>query len=187
MRLWSIPSLVLTLLTFSAFSLSNDGVEDLDKAPSLDGKKDLLTIVGKVVYDKDRIEGCSVKVYQGNDLIHDMVTSKSGKYEAELEIGHQYMFHFQKEGYLNKMFAVDAENNIPKHHNGFPAYPVNVIMIPMERFTGVDMDHLEFPFALVRYSKRMQMFDNDPKYTQNMKRAISAAMLQSGRLAREED
>lgn len=144
----------------------------------------MLPILGKVVYDKERIEGCQVKVYQGNKLIYDELTSKSGKYEVELPVGHQYMVHFNKEGYLSKMFSVDAENGLPKEVTAYPPFTVNVILIPNERFAGVDMDHLEFPFALVHYNKRLAMFDNDPKYTQNMKRAISAAMLQAGRLAK---
>lgn len=145
-------------------------------------KKDSgLLIHGRVVYDKERIEGVKVYLYKGNELIMETVTEKNGRYEAELEFGYEYMFRFQKEGYLNKMFAVDAKNDLPKYEIENPTFPVNVIMIPLSKFDGVDMDVLEFPFAYISYSKRMRMFDYDTKYTQNMSRALAAAMLQSGR------
>jgi len=144
-------------------------------------KELLLPVLGRVVYDKQRIEGCSVQVYKGNELILDVLTDKSGRYRADLELGYEYSFRFSKAGYLNKLFAVDAKNGLPKEVTAYPPFTVNIIMLPLERFEGVDMDLLEFPFALVKYNKRVASFDNDPKYTQNMSRAIAAAMLQSSR------
>lgn len=188
MKFHLIPNL-FTCFCFiiCSWTMAGDGHE-LISVP-LDGvngtitlkKENKLRIMGRVEYDKERIEGVAVKLYKGNELIMDVVTDKSGRYEAELDFGHEYMFHFSKAGYLNKMFAVDAKNNLPKEPLNHPAFPVNVLMIPMEKFEGVDMDVLEFPFALVRFNKRFQLFDNDPKYTQNMSRALAAAMLQSGR------
>ena len=176
-----VPSLFA--LVFMAFlhtpSTASNG---LDEPPVHMVKKgDGLLITGRVAYDKKRIEGVSVRLYKGNELIMDEVTDKNGRYEAVLEFGHEYMFHFRKDGYLSKMFAVDAKNNLPKEEIQNPAFAVNVIMLPIEKFNGVDMDMLEFPFAFISYHKRYQAFDFDPKYTQNMSRALAAAMLQAGR------
>jgi hypothetical protein len=176
--LFRVPVLFLLVTHLSMPAASAESGSDVSEFSK---KENTLLVHGRVVYDKERIEGVKGLIYRGNDLVMEFVTEKSGRYEVELEYGHQYMLHFSKEGYLNKMFAVDTQNNIPKGTIENPAFPVNVIMIPMDKFAGVDMDMLEFPFAHIGYNKRDRMFQYDPKYTQNMSRALAAAMLQSSR------
>jgi hypothetical protein len=107
-----------------------------------------------------------------------------GRFEVALDIGGLYAIDVERRGYVKKRFIIDARTDEPSKVITGP-FEAMVTLIAMSAVEGVDLEELDFPFALVTYSKKDKAFMADPAYIEEMKRLESSLMLGSARAKRQ--
>lgn len=141
----------------------------------------MLPVQGRITDGENKLEGCTVVLLKGNDAVDTAVTSKSGKFTHLLEIGQDYSLIFEKAGFVPKRIVIDTH---------FPEDPTDLVFEPLamdislmaaEKYAGVDTDVLDFPFAIVRFDRKLNGFVQDQEYTMGMQRANGALLLMAAR------
>lgn len=164
----------LTLLMW-CFLLASAAVAQKEADPWL------LEITGRITDGEKKLSGCQVIVYEGNEVVGDQVTDKSGRFGLGLGMGKEFAIVFQKEGFLPKRVLVDTRAKIPAELAAIPPVEMEMSMLPAGKYEGADTDVLDFPFAIVRWNRQLLAFVQDQQYTADMMRANGAALLQAGR------
>lgn len=140
-----------------------------------------LPVSGKVTNGDDRLAGCRVIVYKGNDMVAEQVTGKSGKFALGVPLGDQYALEFKAEGFIAKRIIVDTRADVPAEELVFVPLDMVVGMLAASKYTGADTDALDMPFAIVRFNPRTKAFEDDLQYTRDMMRTNGALLLMAGR------
>jgi hypothetical protein len=152
-----------------------------------DGKRDLSTtafvlpVEGKVMDNKDvLLVNATVRVKQDGKELAKWSTDSKGRFDIILDIGGLYAIDVMHKDHVTKRFIIDARSDDPSQviTGAFQAF---VTLIPNEAVDGVDIEELDFPFALVIYDKNEKAFMADPLYIEQMKRLESSLMLSSAR------
>lgn len=170
------PLLSLTLLLglcaseSSAQSTKNKAQED-----------PLLPVGGKIVNGESKLEGCTVKVFQENDVVFEQVTDRSGRFDVGLALGHLFTVQFEHPGHVTKRIVVDTHAQVDPRELSMMPLQMDVMMLSQASYEGADTDVMDLPFAVVKYDKRVGAFVQDLEYTADMQRANGAALLQAGR------
>ena len=141
----------------------------------------VLPVGGKIVDGSSNLVGSSVKVFRDNELVHELVTERSGKFQVGLSLGHLFTVQFDHPGYVTKRIVVDTNAPVDPRELAMMPLQMDVMMLPTSRYEGADTDVMDMPFAMVRYDKRVGAFVQDLEYTAAMQRANGAALLQAGR------
>ncbi len=92
---------------------------------------------------------------------------------------------FSMEGYQSKSVLVNTHAKLPDELLELPAMSMDLTLLPSAKYEGADTDELDFPFALVRYDKKLMNFVQDQQYTTDMMRTNGAVLLQAGRATRK--
>lgn len=150
-------------------------------AAQKDGEPMVLEIVGRITDGEKKLAGCQVTVYDGNDVVGDQVTDKSGRFGLGLGLNKEFAIVFQKEGFLPKRMLVDTRAKIPAEVVAIAPLDMEMSMLVADKYEGADTDVLDFPFAIVKWNRQVGAFVQDHEYTVDMMRANGAALLQAGR------
>jgi len=146
-----------------------------------------LEIYGRVMAGEEKLSGAEVIVYKGNEQVGLITTEKSGKFDLRLGMNDQYSIEFRKEGFAPKRILIDT--HLPKFPAGAEVViaPIGMDLTLMEKakFDGANTDDLDFPFALIKWSKRDQAFVQDAQYTADMQRTSGALLLVAARADKE--
>lgn len=173
----------LTMLPVALFALLLGASASAQEAP---GPEQLtLPIVGRVSDAEGKLQGCSIKVFNGNDLVGEQVTSKNGRFDMQLGLGQEYAIEFHKEGFLPKRVLVDTRADLPKDLMWIDPLMMEMSMLQASKYGGANTDDLDFPFAIIRYNKGAKAFVQDQDYTADMMRTNGALLLMSGRAGKE--
>ena len=164
----------LTLFAWSVLLAAN-------VAAQKDGEPMILEIVGRITDGEKKLAGCQVTVYEGNDVVGDQVTDKSGRFGLGLGLNKEFAIVFQKEGFLPKRMLVDTRAKIPAEGVAIAPLDMEMSMLVADKYEGADTDVLDFPFAIVKWNRQVGAFVQDQEYTVDMMRANGAALLQAGR------
>lgn len=141
----------------------------------------VLPITGRITDGEKKLEGCELLTYEGNELVGRQVTDKSGRFGMGLGLGKEFAIEFRKEGFLPKRILVDTRAELPKELVEIAPMDMEMSMLPASKYEGADTDVLDFPFAIVKYDKRVGAFVQDQQYTSDMMRANGALLLMSVR------
>lgn len=158
---------VLFLISISAFAQEREAL--------------VLQITGRISDGEKKLPGCEVIVYQGNDIVGQQVTDKSGRFGLGLGLQREYAIVFQKEGFLPKRMLVDTRGKIAPGTTSLAPIDMEMSMLMASKYEGSDTDVLDFPFAIVQWNRQLGAFAQDQQYTAGMMRANGAALLQAGR------
>ncbi|MBK6829892.1 MAG: hypothetical protein IPG92_03695 [Flavobacteriales bacterium] len=146
-----------------------------------DGEPMVLEIVGRITDGEKKLAGCQVTVYDGNDVVGEQVTDKSGRFGIGLGLQKEFAIVFQREGFLPKRMLVDTRAKIPVEVVAIAPLDMEMSMLVADKYEGADTDVLDFPFAIVKWNRQVGAFVQDQEYTVDMMRANGAALLQAGR------
>jgi len=147
----------------------------------------MLPVQGRITDGESKLEGCRVVLLKGNVPVDTITTNKNGKFEHLLEIGQDHALVFLKEGFVPKRVVIDTR---------FPEDPTDIVFEPLvmdisllaeDKYTGVDTDVLDFPFAIIRYDRKMGGFAQDQAYSMGMQRANGALLLMAARAGKRQD
>ena len=141
----------------------------------------ILEVTGRISDGERKLMGCSVTVYDGNEVVGHQMTDKNGRFGFGLGLDKEFAIVFEKEGFLPKRMLVDTRAKIPAEVMGLAPIGIEMSMLVATKYEGADTDVLDYPFAIIRWSKQDMAFVQDHQYTASMMRANGAALLQAGR------
>ena len=141
----------------------------------------ILAVTGRITDGERKLEGCSVTVYDGNDVVGHQLTDKSGRFGLGLGLDKEFAIVFEMEGFLPKRMLVDTRAKIPADVMGLAPIGIEMSMLVATKYEGADTDVLDYPFAIIKWNKQAMAFVQDHEYTADMMRANGAALLQAGR------
>ncbi len=142
-----------------------------------------LEIYGRLTDGENKLPGCEVIVYKGNEEAGRFTTDKSGKFEVAMALNETYSMEFHKEGFATKRIAIDT--HMPKAREGaevmIAPIGMDISLLEKAKYTGANTDELDFPFAMVKWSKAQGAFAQDQEYTMGMQRTNGAILLMAAR------
>lgn len=141
----------------------------------------VLEITGRISDGEKKLAGCEVIVYEGNEVVGQQVTDKSGRFGLGLGLQKEFAIVFQKDGFLPKRVLVDTRAKLPASTIALAPLDMEMSMLPAAKYEGADTDVLDFPFAIISWNRQAGAFTQDQQYTVGMMRANGAALLQAGR------
>jgi len=166
-------SLLLTavLLILSTESRSQGGTSDPRKKKGIIEKRDqaegwYLPVHGEVTHEQKKAEGVEVKVFKENKDMGAFTTSKSGKFDLELDLDGVYTLYIIKPGYQGKMIMVDT--HLPENMVKYPAYDCFINLEPENQTSASDPFYLDFPSAIVRYNAELGGYYHSEAYLEHI-------------------
>lgn len=126
-----------------------------------------LPVRGEVtVHGEKGVEGVTVQVFKENADLGTFPTSKTGRFDLELDLDAVYTLHITKPGFQPKTIVVDA--NLPKEQVAYPAYQCYVKLEPEGMTSASDPFYLDFPSAIVRYNAEVGGFYHSEAYLEHI-------------------
>jgi hypothetical protein len=169
-----------------AFVLLAAGTWPVLHAQDKGGKEPVrvLPVNGRVTDGENKLAGCLVTTFIGNEAVATQTTDKGGRFAMGLEMDKLYALEFRKEGHLPKRILIDTHAKLPEGEIIFEPLQMDLSLLPLAKYEGADTDELDFPFALVRFDKRVGAFAIDDKYTRDMMMTNGALLLAAGRASK---
>ena len=140
-----------------------------------------LGIAGQITDGQKKLQGCSVIIYEGNEIVGQQLTDKSGKFGFALGLDKEFAVVFSKDGFQAKSILVNTHAKLPADIIAIAPIDMDLSLLPASKYEGVDTDVLDFPYSIVKFDKRVMAFTQDQQYTSGMMRTNGALLLQSGR------
>jgi hypothetical protein len=169
-----LPLVMLLIVSSTCSIKGQDALEPL-----------VLPISGRVTDREQKLEGCEVITFKGNEVVGRQVTDRGGRFGMLLGLGQEFAIEFRKEGFLPKRILVDTRGELPKDLIEIAPIEMTMSMMPGSKYEGADTDALDFPFAIIRYDRGSKAFVQDQQYTADMMRTNGAVLLMSGRAGKK--
>lgn len=141
----------------------------------------VLEVTGRVTDGQKKLEGCTVTVYHGNEVLGTQVSPKNGHFGFAVPLGAHYAVVFQKDGFQPKSILIDTQAKLPAEVLAVAPVAMDLSLLAASKYEGVDTDVLDFPYAIIKWNKKAMAFTQDQQYTSDMMRTNGALLLQSGR------
>jgi hypothetical protein len=142
-----------------------------------------LEIYGRLTDGENKLAGCQVTVYKDNDQVGDFPTDKGGKFDVALAMNATYSIEFRKDGFAPKRILIDT--HMPPARVGaevmIAPIGMDISLLEKVKYEGANTDELDFPFAIVKWSKSQGAFVQDQEYTMGMQRTNGALLLMAAR------
>lgn len=166
-------SLAFLFFFHAAFSLIAQ--EKGDGAP--------LEVYGRITDGENKLAGCQIIVYKQNEQVGEITTDKSGKFDVALAINETYSLELRKEGFAAKRIVIDTHMPPLKEDVELTIAPIgmDISLLEKSKYDGANTDDLDFPFAIVKWSKGQAAFVQDQEYTIGMQRTNGAILLMAAR------
>ena len=134
-------------------------------------------IKGIVNSNDKKQEDVVVRLFKRNQKVDSTYTSKSGKFNFELERNTHYMIELEKYGFEKSRVKVDTHRKGVSEENEGNFYD---LAIDLEIFSEItdkkgseeDKDILDFPIAMIEYNAKEDAFVANTKYTKYVKAEI---------------
>lgn len=136
----------------------------------------LLMVEGHVLdLDERPIKGAHVKVRKDHKDLAVWECDSRGRFDVTLEIGGLYSIYVWKEGFVKKLFIVDARSEDPTKVDPVP-FEAFITLLPSKGLTKQGLDDLDFPFALIYYNHKKKQFEADPDFIEEMRKLEFGAL-----------
>lgn len=139
----------------------------------------VLHVDGRVTDKKDRpLTAVVVRVDTSGVFFQEFKADLRGRFAMDLDIGKFYGINLACEGYVKKRFIIDARTEEPDEVITGP-FHADISLTPDEALANVDINALDFPYALITYYPKQRSFQADPTYHEEVMRLEAALMLGS--------
>ncbi len=135
-----------------------------------------LPIVGLVTQEGKRCKEATINVYDGNQQVNSFQTEKNGRFQLLLHTDKYYTIEVVKDNYVTKRVAFDT--NMGNRRIQIPVYECDLDIVPVALFTGIDIDDLDFPMAIVKYDENRREFNHSEEYTSYMRSTYEALLVE---------
>lgn len=157
------------IILFAAFSLT---VLAKNPAKAPEG----VPVEGVVTEEGKKCKDATVKLFKGNQEVHQ-VMSENGKFNFVLDFNHYYTIVVSKKGMVSKIISVDTR--VKSTRIRVPVYECDIDLISESLFLGMNTSILDFPMAIVSYSRSKGEFAHNEDYTSHMREAYQALLNES--------
>lgn len=151
-RILPIVGLFITSMSFAQSKL----VDRRDQAQGW-----YLPVHGQVLIDGEKSNGYVLFLYKDNTELGKLQSDKRGRFELELDIDASYMVRIVKEGYQEKIVAI--ETKLPE---GLVRYPDYECTVSLQKTASKNIDpfYTDFPSAIIRYNEELGGFYHSEHY-----------------------
>ena len=140
--------------------------------PSILLSQNGLQISARLIIKKGELQGSKISIYKNGNLERQMPVSSKGVLELTLDYDCDYIFSFEKEGYISKKIAIDTR--IPdKLKESFD----KVTAFDVELFKQSENEVKEYknPVARIQFSSQISDFVFDTDYSLRVQQEIAQA------------
>ncbi|MBM56013.1 MAG: hypothetical protein CMB32_05600 [Euryarchaeota archaeon] len=145
-------------------------------AGSILGQTSLLLVSGTVNDDGSgrKLPGTVVVVYQDDVELDRQEVDKNAGYEYELELGHNYTFSYEREGFTSKKVIIDVSHT--PTDGSVEGFGFDLDMRLFKDIEGFDTSILDEPIGMGAYNPDTRKFAFDSDHTERMKLRIENEM-----------
>jgi len=163
--------LFLGIILISSACYANDPV----KKKSL-SSNECISIIGIAVNEKNEpIEGVEIKLYKENEELEwaevTTVAYHDHNFKFVLDVNQYYTIEISKPGYLKRLVAVST--NLPSNVSITPLFIFEFDIVLSKEKKGTDDYYHDFPIAIISYDLKSEVFENNNKYTDHIKKKIN--------------
>jgi tetratricopeptide (TPR) repeat protein len=121
--------------------------------------KGYFNLTGNVKVEHGLVEGTNIQINRNGALLNNVSVNRTGNFRLRVDLGHEYLFIFSKEGYYPKSFKIDTRlpDGVCDNNCIFPPYQVSLLLY--KNVPGVD--HLKQDIAVISYNPKIDNFDAD--------------------------
>lgn len=116
---------------------------------------------GQVLIDGDKASDYQLVLYKDNVELGKLESDKRGQFELELDIDAFYMVRIIKNGFQEKIVAI--ETKLPEGLVNYPDYECTV-SLQKTASQNIDPFYTDFPSAIVRYNEELGGFYHSEHY-----------------------
>lgn len=121
---------------------------------------------GKVHAYGDELKGATIEVYNGGDLVYEMLSKAGGKFEFDLKAEQQYTVEISMENLRMKTIWINTKRT-SQLKGKIPVFSFDVVL-KKEKITRYD-ELSEIPVTLIKYQPKKGEFYMDKTYEQAVK------------------
>lgn len=138
-----------------------------------------LRVEGRVTDDKEKaLAAVTVRVDTNGVFFQEFLADGKGRFAMDLDIGRFYGVSLTSEGFMKKRFIIDSRTTEPEKVVTGP-FHADISLTPEAALENVDINILDFPYAMVSYSGKEKAFVADQAYIEEVKRLESALLLRA--------
>ncbi len=165
MKTISLSALLLAMILHGSVQAQGKLVDRRDQAEGW-----YLPVHGQVLVEGKRVDGYQVTLFKDNVELGKLESDKRGRFELELDIDASYAVRITKEGYQDKLIAI--ETSLPKDLVKYPDYECTV-SLQQTASPNVDPFYTDFPSAIIRYSEELGGFYHSEHYLTHIQSKLS--------------
>jgi len=143
------------------------------------------SVTGKVKIENGSIDNTFLTIYKNANKLESKSIPSNGKFNYEMDFGHDYMFEFSKEGFVTKKVSISTfvPEDVLSRDSQFPPFKFAIDLFPA--YEGLDLSIFDQPMAMIMYDKELDNFEYDTEYDAQIREAIEKAKEEARRRAAE--
>lgn len=161
-----LPLLLISLL-FVTDEVSAQG-KLVDRRDQAEGW--YLPVHGQVLVDGKKVDAYQLVLYKDNVELGKLQSDNRGRFELELDIDATYNIRIIKEGFQEKLLAI--ETALPKDLVKYPDYECTV-SLQQTASPNIDPFYTDFPSAIVRYNEELGGFYHSEHYLSHIQTKLA--------------
>jgi len=167
-------SLLLALL----FAFTGLFAQEDKKPQATVDTSDCLVFTGKLDASMKNAEGeYTVKLIRDNKVIETQIIKVKKSFKFILKKNMFYTIRVEKEGFIPRLFSVSTDIPYTVEVGDLFKFNFETNLISAELYHQFDDDDMDFPLALISYSKSCDCFEYDKKYTEKIMTRIINRLL----------
>lgn len=157
--------ILVSTVSYINISFKKDSVES----------KECLKVKGIAVADGDKyIDSVEVRLLEKNEEMEWIevtnVPYHDHSFYFTLETNKYYTIEVSKPGYIKRLIAISTY--LPTNISLKPIFEYSFEVELFKEKKGIDDYYLDFPIAIISFNKQKGVFDNNHRYTHNIKTKI---------------
>jgi len=112
------------------------------------------------------------------------ITSGLSKFTLDLEIGHNYIIAFEKDGYVSKKISFNTNAPAEAAANGFTPFDFAVSLF--KQYDDINLVVFNQPVGMIRYDEKTGDFDYDTDYTKSIQSQMQQVLAEVDQKQKEE-
>lgn len=138
-----------------------------------------LRVEGRVSDRKEKpLAAVMVRVDTSGVFFQEFPADARGRFTMDLDLGKFYGINLSCDGYVRKRFIIDARvQDAAEVITG--AFHADISLTPEAALENVDINALDFPYALISYDAGKRSFQADASYHEEVRRMEASLMLSS--------
>lgn len=141
--------------------------------PGVHAQERTFTINGRLKVDGGGLDGARCVVFKNGEKLRTLTTSL-GKFSMDLDVNAEYVFSFEKEGFVTKKLSFDTHAPAEAVANGFTPFEFAVSIF--KQYDDVNTVVFNQPVGMIRFDKNADDFDYDTDYTKSIQSELDKTM-----------